>query len=368
MDNKVIDFNESKSKLINKRYPNVSQVTANAKKPVYLESNRALENFQSVYFKYQQYLNGEIPTEVKLEEVLLHFGRYFDEIYKMLIKFDDDRAVKFKEMLDYAMLSQGKRLRPFLMFVTYSFSYGEDFMILAPLMLAIEMIHTFSLIHDDLPCMDNDTMRRGKETVWKKYGEDMGVLVGDALMMHAATILIEMILEFGYTNLGTQVVTSALVLLRLAGLDGMITGQVFDVMNTTNKNLSIEDICYMYDKKTTALLSASLVIGSNMAGGLGEKIELMDTLATNIGEGYQIKDDLLEIESTSEKIGKSVNSDKEKGKVTYVEKFGIEASKNRLKELHENSMLIIDKLTTNRNKKDAKVFKDIISYLMNRDK
>lgn len=369
MDNKVINFNESKTRLINKRYPNITKMMEKAERPAYLESNKALDNFQSIYFKYKEYLAGtEGAKEVTLNEVLVYFNRYFDEIYKYIVNFEDEKVVKLKEMMDYAMLSNGKRLRPFLMFLSYVFSYGEDIMVLAPFMVAIELIHTFSLIHDDLPCMDNDELRRGKETVWKKYGEDMGVLTGDALMMHASSILVEMILDFGYTVVGTQVVTSALILLRLAGLDGMISGQVFDVMNTQNKNLTIDDIVYMYDKKTTALLTAALMIGANMSGGFGDRIALIEQLSMNIGEAYQIKDDLLEIESTKEKIGKSTDSDKDNGKVTYVTLVGIKKAKERIDELEKESMIIIDSLTSDKNNKDANVFKEVVRYLMSRDR
>jgi len=216
------------------------------------------------------------------------------------------------------------------MFVTYNLFLGTDFFMIAPFMVSIELIHTFSLIHDDLPCMDNDELRRGKPTVWKKYGEDIAVLVGDALMMEAATILVETILEVVYTSYGALTATSAIVLMKLAGLEGMITGQAFDVMNTNNTELKVEDIWYMYDKKTSALLAASIIIGANMSGRIGMNVEKIERMGHYIGEAYQIKDDLLEIESTEEKIGKSTKSDEKNNKVTYVSKVGVEKAKKRL--------------------------------------
>lgn len=370
MDDKIIDFTKSKEKLLNKRFPNIDKSTIGVKKQPFFESNIALDNFQNIFFKYQDYLADESISEkeIKLEEVLVYFNRYFDELYKDMMKFDDERVKRFREALDYSMISQGKRIRPFLMFIAYNFCKGEDFLVLSPFMLAIELIHTFSLVHDDLPCMDNDELRRGKPTVWKKYGYDIAVLVGDALMMHAATILVEAIFEFGYTMLATSVTTSALVLLKLAGLDGMITGQVFDVMNTKNKNLTLEDLSYMYDKKTSALLTAAITIGANMSGHLDDKLEVIETLSMYIGEAYQIKDDLLEVESTTEKIGKSIESDKKNDKVTYIEKVGIKAAKERLDVLTNSAFILVDKLTNDKNIKEAKVFKKVINFLISREK
>lgn len=369
MNNKVIDFTKSKEQLINKKFPNISSIIANGKKPLYVESNQALDKFQTILYNYQEYLvDREGKKEITLEEVMVYFNRYFDAVYRELTNFDSSRVSKFKEALDYAVISNGKRIRPFLMLTTFNFCKGEDFLLIAPLLVAIELIHTFSLVHDDLPCMDNDELRRGKPTVWKKYGEDIAVLVGDALYMEATSILIDMVLEFQYTEIGGYVSTASAILLKLAGLDGMITGQVFDVMNTNNTELTIDDIFYMYNKKTTALLVASMVAGANMSGLYGNSVKQFEELGIYLGESYQIMDDLLEIEQTTEKIGKSANSDKNNNKVTYVEKVGIEKSKKRLEVLFNNSLALIDQMTTENNKKEAMVFKELIKYLMSREK
>lgn len=369
MNNKVIDFKKSKEKLINKKFPNVSPIVTEGKQPLYVESNKALDKFQTILFDYQEYLMGnDEKKEITLEEVMFYFNKYFDAVYKELTRFDDTKILKFKEAFDYAVLSNGKRIRPFLMLVTYNFCEGEDFLLIAPLMVALELIHTFSLVHDDLPCMDNDELRRGKPTVWKKYSEDIAVLVGDALYMEATRILMDMVLEYLYTEIGNYVATSAAVMLRLSGLDGMISGQVFDVMNTTNNNLTIEDLTFMYEKKTNALLTAGMVIGANMSSLYNSEIGVFEKLGYCLGESYQIKDDLLEIEQTTEKIGKSVDSDKKNNKVTYVSKVGVKESKNRLDYLFKTSLDLVDSLTSARNEKEAKVFKELIKYLMVREK
>ena len=369
MDNKIIDFKKSKEKLLNKKFPNVSSIASNANNALFLESNKALEKFQKILCDYEEYLaNPNGKKEIKLEEVMVYFNRYFDIVYKELCKFEDKKVVKFKEALDYSMLSSGKRIRPFLMFVTYNFFEGKNPVLLTPFMVAMELIHTFSLVHDDLPCMDNDELRRGKPTVWKKYGEDIGVLVGDALLMQAMSILMDIIFELAYTEVGSFVITSSNILIKLAGLDGMITGQVFDVMNTGNKNLTLKDIIYMYDKKTTALLTASMLIGANLSITNSDKLMDIENLGLFLGEAYQIKDDLLEIESDTETIGKSVDSDKNNNKITYVGKVGVEESKVRLEFLEENSILTIDKLTNKNNYKESLVFKELIKYLIKREK
>lgn len=370
MSSKIIDFNKSKQKLIEKMYPNVSPIVPKSHAQNYISTNKALDSFQEIFLKYQESINDEgSNNQIALEEVLVYFNRFFDEAYKELVgTYDLSATPKFKEAMDYAMLCGGKRIRPFLMLATYYFCLGDDFLLLTPFLVSIELIHTFSLIHDDLPCIDNDTLRRGKPTLWKKYGEDIAVLTGDALLAVANSILIELIYELAYTDIGTFVITSALILTRLSGLDGMITGEVYDVINTNNKDLTLKDIIYMYDKKTTALITASIVIGANLSTKFSNNIAFVEELGMIIGESYQIKDDLLEIESTEDIIGKSVNSDINNNKITYVKKVGIEKSKERLNTLYDKAMKLIDSMGSPMNTKELKVYKEIIKYVLKRDR
>lgn len=371
MDNfseKVIDFNKSKQKLLDRMYPNVKPIVPNTKMTNFAKTVKALNEFQSIFLQYQEDVNNG-SKKIKLEEVLVYFNRFFEEAYKEFVDiYDLKRLSKFKESIDYAMLGGGKRLRPFLIYVMYNFCKGDVPEVLIPFMVAIEMIHTFSLIHDDLPAIDNDELRRGKETVWKKYGEDIAILTGDALLIEAATILIELIFEYVYTDYGTYVTTSALVLLKLTGLDGMIAGEVYDVINTNNKKLTTNDLEYMYNKKTSALLTASIVIGANMSTKYTSGVDLIDKLGYLIGESYQIKDDLLEIEGNETKIGKSISSDKNNGKTTFVDLVGVKAAKLRLEEFYIGSIKIIDRMTNDLNIKESKVLKEIVNFLLLREK
>ena len=369
MNGKVIDFKKSKERLLNKKFPNISSISKNDNGKTYNNSTKALQDFQNIFYSYSNYvIDKPSSKEIKLDEVMVYFNRYFDEIYKEFTKFDDSKVVKFKEAMDYAMLSSGKRLRPFLMLATYTFLEGKNLMLLAPFMVAMEMIHTFSLVHDDLPCMDNDELRRGKPTVWKKYGEDIAVLVGDALFMQASNILNETIYNLGFTEIGTYVITASNIITRLSGIDGMISGQVFDVMNTGNNKLSISDINYMYEKKTTALIVASMLVGASLSVIHNNNFPLIDKLGQCLGEAYQIKDDLLELESDTKTIGKSVDSDKKNGKVTFVSIVGIDESKKRLEKLENTSYMIIDRLTNKNNHREAIVYKEIFKYIFKREK
>ena len=370
MSAKVIDFNKSKQKLMDKMYPNVKPIISNGNIPNFTKTAKALDEFKKIFHEYQEELyGGQNSNKIKLEEVFIYFNRFFDEAYREFIStYDLKRISKLKDAMDYAMLDGGKRIRPFIMFITYNFFKGEDCLFLTPFMISIEMIHSFSLIHDDLPAIDNDTLRRGKETVWKKHGEDIAILTGDALLMEASTILLETIFEYVYSEYGTYVTTSALILLKLAGIEGMIGGEVFDVINTNNKKLTIDDIEFMYNKKTTALITASIVIGANMSTKYTKGIPFIEQLGYFIGESYQIKDDLLEVEGTVEKIGKSTESDKKNGKVTYVDLVGKDIAKQRLEEMHAASMKIVDMLTDDNNKKESLVLKELINFLLLREK
>lgn len=365
MQGNVIDFNESKKRILDRIVSPVVPATSDIQAD---STKKALEKFCNVLYAYQDTLKND-GQEITIADVLASFNEFFDEAYiEFSAMYNLDRVTKFKEAMDYAMLNGGKRIRPFLLFMTYYFCLGDDYRLLVPMILAIECIHTFSLIHDDLPCMDNDELRRGKPTVWKKYGEDIAVLTGDALLLESSTLIMIMLLGNLSTDLSPYIASSALILFNFSGLNGMMTGQVYDVLNTGNLNLSLQDIQYMYEKKTTALLTASMAIGANLSTKFRKNISDIEKLGSIIGESYQIKDDLLEIESTTEKIGKSVNSDEKNRKVTYVRKVGVEKSKEHLNELYDDAMKLIDALTDEDNAAESKVYREVIKYILNREK
>lgn len=225
------------------------------------------------------------------------------------------------EAMNYSFMAGGKRLRPLFMLETYRL-FGGAGTLVEPFMAAIEMIHTYSLIHDDLPALDNDDYRRGKKTSHVVFGEAMAILAGDALLNYAfETACKAFAMEPGNENVGKAFT----ILASKAGVNGMIGGQVVDV-EMTGKQMSGEQLHFVYENKTGALIEASMMIGAVLAGASEEDVRLIESVASDIGMAFQIQDDLLDIIGDSSVLGKPVCSDEENGKVTYVTIHGLEAS------------------------------------------
>ena len=245
------------------------------------------------------------------------------------------------EAMNYSILAGGKRLRPMLMSESYQLFGGKNREVIEPFMAAIEMIHTYSLVHDDLPAMDNDDYRRGKHTTHKKYGEAMGILAGDALLNYAFETAT---LAFQAQDCPYELVGKALrVLSTKAGIYGMIGGQVVDVENT-GKPLDIEKLDFIYALKTGALLQAPMMIGAILAGANDKQLELIEQLAMNVGLAFQIKDDILDETSTMEELGKPIHSDEKNEKTTYVSLFGIDVAQQKVEEYSMKAISSFDQL------------------------
>ena len=237
------------------------------------------------------------------------------------------------EASNYSFLAGGKRLRPMILQETYRLFDGHSKAV-EPFMAAIEMIHTSSLIHDDLPCMDNDTLRRGKPSCWAKFGEDMGVLAGDALMIYAfETAAKAFSLNAAPTNVGEAI----RILANKTGVYGMIGGQTLDV-EKSGKPLSEEELDFIYKLKTGALIEASMMIGAVLADASHEAVETCEKIARNVGIAFQIQDDILDITATTESLGKPAHSDEINGKRTYAAIHGLEASRGTVRELTEEAV------------------------------
>lgn len=223
------------------------------------------------------------------------------------------------EAVNYSMLVGGKKLRPLLMQQTYVM-FGGKSEVIRPFMAAIEMIHTHSLIHDDLPAMDNDEYRRGKKTTHVVYGEAMAILAGDALLnMAYETAAKAFDIEPGNPALGRafQILTGK------TGIYGMIGGQSVDVENE-GKKLNDGQLYFVYRLKTGALIEASMMIGAVLAGATEEEVETVQQIAEKIGLAFQIQDDILDVTGEEEQLGKPVKSDEKNNKVTYVTVNGLE--------------------------------------------
>lgn len=258
------------------------------------------------------------------------------EVY--LPKEEGFQKTIFAAMND-AMRAGGKRLRPILMQETYHF-FGGNGTEIEPFMAAIEMIHTSSLIHDDLPCMDNDTFRRGKPTTWVTFGYDMAVLAGDALLMYAVEVASK---AFAMTDDPTKVGKAIGLLSGKTGIYGMIGGQVVDV-ELTNQPIPADKLDFIYRLKTGALLEASMMIGAVLAGATKEELEIVEQMASKIGVAFQIQDDILDITSTSEQLGKPVLSDEKNNKTTYATLVGIEQAKKDVARISEDAIICLNSL------------------------
>ena len=226
------------------------------------------------------------------------------------------------EVMEYTMSAGGKRIRPLLMWETYKM-FGGTSKVIEPFMAAIEMIHTYSLIHDDLPCMDNDDYRRGKKTAHVVYGEAMALLAGDALLNFAFETAAK---AFAMETDPARVGQAIKILAEKTGIYGMIGGQTVDVQ-LTDCPMNREQLDFVYRLKTGALLEASMMIGAVLAGACEQEVKIVEQVAAKVGMAFQIRDDILDLTSTTEVLGKPVMSDEKNNKTTYVTLNGLEQSK-----------------------------------------
>ena len=246
------------------------------------------------------------------------------------------------EAMNYSVRAGGKRLRPMLMEETYRLFGGTEKAV-EPFMAAMEMIHTSSLIHDDLPCMDNDELRRGLPTTWKKFGYDMAVLAGDALMIYAFETASQ---AFAMTRYPDRAARAIQVLAEKTGIYGMIGGQVVDVQ-LTGKPVPQEKLDFIYRLKTGALLEASMMIGAILGGASADEVKCVEEIASAVGLAFQIQDDILDVTSTSEALGKPVLSDEKNQKTTYVTLVGLEQAKKNVEEISARAVSLLKELPGN---------------------
>ena len=243
------------------------------------------------------------------------------------------------EAMEYSLMAGGKRLRPMLMWESYRLFGGEGAAI-EPFMAAIEMIHTYSLVHDDLPAMDNDEYRRGRKTTHIVYGEDMGILAGDALLNYAFETACRAFEEESEHAL--RIGKALKILADKAGIYGMIGGQVADV-ELEGTPLSMEQILFIHKNKTSALIEACMMIGAVLAGASKEDVLKMEECGEYIGLAFQIQDDILDLTGDEEEIGKPVGSDEKNHKTTYVTLKGLERSQRDVEDISKKAIDILEK-------------------------
>lgn len=286
---------------------------------------------------------------------------HIEEIIKKYLPEETGYQKTVLQAMNYSVLAGGKRLRPMLMEETYRM-FGGQSAVIEPFMAAMEFIHTYSLVHDDLPAMDNDEYRRGKKTTHAQFGEAMGILAGDALLNYAYETASEAFLM----EPGNPAVAKAFrKLSEKAGIYGMVGGQVVDVESEKNPDMPVsrDRLDFIYRLKTGALIEASMAVGAILAGASEEEVKCVEQAAAKVGLAFQIQDDILDVTGTLEVLGKPIGSDEKNNKATYVTFEGIEKSSEDVSRLSEEAVAILASL----GKEDA-FMEALFRYLVHRDK
>ncbi len=283
-------------------------------------------------------------------------NHYRDYINKYLDLYFKDKGSYNRVIYDaasYSLNIGGKRIRPILFLLTYKL-YKDNYKDVIEMASAIEMIHTYSLIHDDLPCMDNDDLRRGMPTNHKKFGESIAILAGDMLLNEAMSLL----MLFSLNN-GERALLASREISEAAGPEGMIGGQVVDIIGE-NKKISKEELIYMHNKKTGELIRASIVSAAILADAPKRDIEILNDFGLKLGLAFQIKDDILDIIGDVSKLGKNINCDENKS--NFISLFGLEYCERECIKLTNECIELLKSLSV-----DAIDLNELTLELLNRE-
>lgn len=294
-------------------------------------------------------------TNTDIEKILAQSASEFEEHFKGYFEFDDSDLSAVGDAMKYSALGGGKRIRPFIV-TEVCRMLGGDVNSVLPLAAALECVHTYSLIHDDLPCMDNDDLRRGRPTCHKVYGEEFALLAGDALLTYAFEII-------GNANgLSDKTKLEAVKLLStLAGLRGMVGGQTID-LKSEGKQISMNKLLKLHALKTGALIRCAALLGALAAGATEKQKSDIDKYAENIGLAFQIADDILDVTADEFELGKPVGSDADNGKVTFITFMSpAEAHEYAKKIINDAQRFICDY-------KNSEVLSALASYIVERKK
>ena len=283
-----------------------------------------------------------------------------EDIIKKFLPKEEGLQQIICEAMNYSVLGGGKRLRPVMMKATYELFGGKDDVI-EPFMAAIEMIHTYSLVHDDLPAMDNDDLRRGRATTHIKYDEALAILAGDGLLNYAFETAVK---AFDYDTDAKTVAKAMKVLAQKAGIYGMIGGQTVDIeAEKGHQLLDEETLLFIHKNKTAALIESSMMIGAILAGASDEDIKSVEQVAYNIGVAFQIQDDILDVIGNEEVLGKPIGSDAKNDKLTYVYLNGLQTAKEDGAKLSNEAISMIKFY-----EEDNHFLSELTTYLIDREK
>lgn len=305
-------------------------------------------------------LNGNLNKSQFMEELQQKVEHINNVLEKFLPVEEGQQRIIF-EAMNYSVRAGGKRLRPILMEETYHM-FGGSSAVIEPFMAAIEMIHTYSLVHDDLPAMDNDEYRRGKKTTHAVYGEAMGILAGDALLNLAYETAAK---AFDMEVADARVARAFTVLAKKAGVYGMVGGQVVDVESEKSDDCPItrEKLDFIYRLKTGAFIESSMMIGAILAGASSDEVSRVEQIAAKLGLAFQIQDDVLDVTSTLEVLGKPVGSDEKNNKATYVTFEGLDKAVSDVERISKEAEEQLDDLGY-----DDAFLKELFEYLIHREK
>lgn len=262
------------------------------------------------------------------------FNDYRAYINEKLAAYVATDGSKICDSMNYSVMAGGKRIRPVLALECCRLCCG-DYKKATAFACALEIIHSYSLIYDDLPCMDNDTMRRGKPTNHVVFGEDIALMAGMGLYCRAFEIVTDTYKEFGLTE--TQLIDGIKALLKASGMNGIVLGQVLDIDNVAGKHTDLDYIQRVHDYKTSAMLEASSEVGAICGGATEKQRAALLEYSKNIGLAFQIRDDILNVTGTDGNMGKTLGKDRESGKTTFVDIFGVGGAQRKVVELTERA-------------------------------
>lgn len=282
---------------------------------------------------------------MNFQEELTKKTKEMEAVIREYLPAEEGFSRTMAQAMNYSILAGGKRLRPMLMQETFRL-FGGSGKLVKPFMAGMEMIHTHSLIHDDLPALDNDDYRRGRLTTHKVYGEAMGILSGVALLNYAYETMLQAFAMAETLQQKEAVIDALQVMAEKTGIHGMLGGQSVDVEND-GKALEKDMLDYIYENKTAALIEASMMTGAILAGADAEQVSVIEQAAKRIGLAFQIQDDILDVTSTDEELGKPVHSDEKNHKVTYVTLFGTEKAAAQVAGLSAEAVELLESLNKN---------------------
>ncbi len=292
------------------------------------------------------------------KELLKQYTQEVEQVIEGYLPREEGQLKHLAAAMNYSMKAGGKRLRPLFMREVYRM-FGGCGQEIQPFMAAIEMIHTFSLVHDDLPCIDNDRLRRGRDTTWVKFGEDLAVLAGDGLYGYAFETASKALV---YTENVEAAGRCIGLLAAKSGMYGMIGGETVDV-ELTGKPMTKEQLDFVYRLKTGALLEVSMMIGAILAGADESQVNVVERMASCVGMAFQIQDDILDLTSSQEALGKPVLSDEKNHKTTFVTLYGMDEARQAVERLSREAVEALESLPG-----DHGFVKELIMMLVTRER